>query len=430
MKKIALGIISVGVSGLIIFSCKKKYDAPPQQVIPSGNPVTIAALKMMYAGKDTVFKSDINLYCTVIADETSGNIYKESYVRDASGAIHIRLLASGGLYVGDSIRINLKGAKLTQYQGVIQLDSVDVDKMVVKQKTGLNPSPITVNITQINDNYLSQLIKLNNVEFICADKNQYFADATNQQSLNRVLTDCNGNQIIVRTSGYANFANQKTPSGNGSIVAVVGKYGGVYQLYIRNYAEVNMNGPHCSFAATNTLTESFSSQTNGSNIALSGWSNFNVFGASSSTGALLWTADNTSFSSNTVAKASLYGASTTGTQDTLWLVTPPIQATGSGTINLSFDVGLKFYDVGHPNLLSVMISTNYDPFNCSVSTWTTVPGFTIPSGNTTNLQPAGTVNIAPLLPPGYTGTFRIGFKHYGKKGTYDSNIYIDNVTVN
>lgn len=426
MKKyvITLGSLIVSAAVFSIFSCKKKYDAPPQQIIPSGNPTTIAALKAMYAGHDTTFRSDINLYCTVIADETSGNFYKESYVRDATGAIHLRLVASGGLYVGDSLRINLKGATLTQYQGIIQLDSINVDKMVVKQKSGLNPSPITLNITQINDNYLSQLIKLNNVEFIASDKNQYFADATNQVSLNRTITDCNNYQTLVRTSGYANFASQKTPSGNGSLIGIVGKYGGQYQLYIRNYNEVQMNGPTCGSVPSTTLNETFSAATPSANINLLGWINTNI------NGITLWQADNTAYAGNTTARASLYYASTNGAWDTLYLITPPIQATGSAQ-TLSFNVGVKYYSAGHPNLLSVMISTNYNGTGSpTAATWTTVPGFNIPNGNTASLQSAGSVNLATVLPPGYTGTYRIAFKHYGKKGTYTSNVYIDNVQIN
>lgn len=424
MKKLLIGTMAASVFAIVIYSCKKKYDAPPQQVIPVGTAITIASLKTLYTGYDTVFRSDISLYCTVIADEVSGNFYKASYVRDATGAIYLRLLASGGLYVGDSIRINLNGAKLTQYQGILQLDSINVDKMVAKQKTGLNPSPITLNMTQINDTYLSQLIRLNNVEFITADRNQYFADAINQQSLDRTITNCNNYQILVRTSGYANFANQKTPSGNGSIVAVVGKYGGLYQLYIRNYNEVQMSGANCGAVLSSTLSENFSAANPNADINFIGWANENI------NGIMKWTADNTTFSGNTAAKASLYGASTTGAADTLWLITPAIQATG-GAQNLSFNVGVKFYKAGHPNLLSVMISTNYSGSGSpAAATWTTVPGFAIPSGNTTNLQSAGGVNILSLLPTGYTGTFRIGFKHYGKKGTYDSNVYVDDVTIN
>lgn len=404
------------------YSCKKKYDAPPQQVIPSGNPTTIAALKAIYPGHDTTFKSDINLYCTVIADETSGNFYKESYVRDATGAIHLRLVASGGLYVGDSIRINLKGATLTQYQGVLQLDSINVDKMVAKQKTGLNPSPLTLSITQINDTYLSQLIRLNNVEFIPSDRNQYFADATNQQSLNRTITDCNNHQIIVRTSGYANFANQKTPSGNGSIIAIVGKYGGQYQLYIRNYNEVQMNNPNCGAIPSTTLNETFSAVTPGANINLIGWANVNANGTSA-----YWKGDNSFVSGNPTALATLYNISSG--DDTLYLITPTMQATGT-TQNLSFDVGMKYFKPSQPNKLTVHISKNYTSGPPSTASWTTVTGFSIPTGNTTGMVNAGSVDLMPILGSGYTGTFRVMFKHYGSKtASLTTNVYIDNVKI-
>lgn len=428
MRKIILGI-SVITTLFILTFCKKKYDAPPPQVIPSGPQITIAALKLAYPGHDTTFKTDVNLYCTVIADETSGNFYKESYVRDATGAIHLKLVSSGGLYVGDSIRINLKGTTLTQYQGVLQLDSVNVDKMIAKQKTGLNPSPITVNINQINDNYLSQLIRLNNVEFIPSDRNQYFADATNQKSLNRTITNCNNYQILVRTSGYANFANQKTPSGNGSLIAIVGKYGGKYQLYIRNYNEVNMNGVNCGSTPTPTLNETFSAATPSANINFIGWINVNAMNSSNSNGPNLWSGDNAFVAGNIVAKASMYGTKPSGVADTLWLITPPIQATAA-TQNLSFKYGVKYYSAGHPQILRVLVSTNYSGNGSpAAATWTAVPGFSSPTGNTTGLLSAGPFNLSALLPSGYTGTFRVAFVHYGKQGQYTSNIYIDDVNI-
>lgn len=41
----------------------------------------------------------------------------------------------------------------------------------------------------------------------------------NQTTVNRTLTDCNTN-VIVRNSGYANFAGDPLPSGNGSFISV------------------------------------------------------------------------------------------------------------------------------------------------------------------------------------------------------------------
>ncbi len=422
MKKVFVGLTISFLLLIVIFACKKKYDAPPYHDIPNTNQITVAQLKTMYTGTNITFTTDVNLYCTVIADETSGNFYKESYVRDATGAIHLKLMASGGLYVGDSLRINLNGSTLMQYQGVLQLDSIDVNKMVVKQKSGLNPQPITLNISQINDNYLGQLIKFNNVEFLPANRNQYFADYVNQNSSNWTIRDCSNNQILVRTSGYANFASQKTPSGNGSIIAIVGKYSGTYQIYIRNYNEVQMAGANCGATPSSTLNEAFSTATPSANINLIGWVNTN-----SNNTTTYWTADNSAYTGNTTARATLFGA-TAGTADTLWLISPLLQATGA-TQNLSFNLGIKYYKTGHPNLLSVMISTNYTSGSPATATWTTIPGFTIPAGNTTGLQTAGTVNLTSILPPSYTGTFRIAFKHYGLKGTYDSNVYIDNILI-
>ncbi len=51
----------------------------------------------------------MSTYGVVVGDESSGNIYKNSYVQDSTGAINLRLINPGGLYVGDSIRIYLKG---------------------------------------------------------------------------------------------------------------------------------------------------------------------------------------------------------------------------------------------------------------------------------------------------------------------------------
>ena len=47
-------------------------------------------------------------------------------------AINVRLVSSGGLYEGDSIRINLNGTILDEYNGMLQLDNVDVDINVQK----------------------------------------------------------------------------------------------------------------------------------------------------------------------------------------------------------------------------------------------------------------------------------------------------------
>ena len=59
------------------------------------------------------------------SDENDGNFYKNVYVQDATGGLCLRLLNSGGLYIGDSIRIYLPGTVLAPYNGLMQLDSCE-----------------------------------------------------------------------------------------------------------------------------------------------------------------------------------------------------------------------------------------------------------------------------------------------------------------
>ncbi|HRD38280.1 MAG TPA: DUF5689 domain-containing protein, partial [Bacteroidia bacterium] len=172
MKKIIALSTLVLAGALAITSCKKKFDEPPVKSIPESARITIAQIKSKYKPNINYrFQNDSNLYCVVTSDEVSGNLYKEAYVRDATGALHLRLVYSGGLYIGDSIRINLKGCYLKVDQNLIELDSVNVEKSVVKVASGLNPQPEVMTITQILTNTAptnsvqSKLVRIDNVEF-------------------------------------------------------------------------------------------------------------------------------------------------------------------------------------------------------------------------------------------------------------------------
>ncbi|MFZ1658902.1 MAG: DUF5689 domain-containing protein, partial [Flavobacteriales bacterium] len=104
-------LLAVPVLLATAIGCKKEYDSPPVRTLGSGNVVTIAQLKAMYQGAPVHFSDSANavntVYAVVTADEQNGNLYKNVYVQDATGAIAVRLLFSGGLYQGDSIRIYL-----------------------------------------------------------------------------------------------------------------------------------------------------------------------------------------------------------------------------------------------------------------------------------------------------------------------------------
>lgn len=331
MKKTAFAFfIVVSITTTFFFSCKKEYDVPPLKKANDGEKITISAIKAKYKSNiNYKFQNDSNLYCTVIADEVSGNLYKDVYVRDASGALHVKLLFGGGLFIGDSIRINLKGAYLNEYNRLIQLDSVDMEKNVVKLASGLNPQPEIMTISQIIANtsatntVQSRLVKIENVEFLPADQNQPFADAIAKASVNRIIKSCSNASVTVRTSGYANFASKNTPAGNGSIIAIVSQYGSTMQLIIRNYNDLDMNGALCSVPVTTfaigtpvaSINESFNGISSNADFVLTDWINYNQVGS------VKWKGDVQS-STYKCIRASAYNSG--DASNVIWVITPPI----------------------------------------------------------------------------------------------------------
>lgn len=438
MKKIIFAFFIAVLSVIIFTECKKKFDLPPIKQAPDGAKITIAAIKSKFLLNTPVkFTQDSNLYCVVIADEVSGNLYKDVYVRDYTGAIHVKLTETGGLYVGDSIRINLKGTILNHYNNLIQLDSVDLTRNVVKLASGLNPQPIEMTIDQIkantapNNTVQSQLVKIVGVEFVPASKNVKYADNINKTAKNHTLTTCILNKtLLVRTSGYASFAGVLTPTGIGSIVGIVSQYQNDMQLIIRNLNEVALNGTVCSVpqptftlgAPVNSINETFSSQTTtNAPVNLSGWINFDE------SGTRYWNSD--VFSGNYRAKATSFGSSDNANK--IWLITPPIQAAPSPT--MEFKSAMAYAVTGHPNPLTIYISNTFNGTNLlTAGTWTPITGATIAplTGSNFNFVNSGVVNLSTYLPPSYTGTYCVAFVYYGSAPQgYTTNYYLDDIKI-
>src|SRR5690606_37190717 len=262
-KKLISLLLLAGTT-LFISSCNKEFDTPPIKTIPEGNRITIADLKAMYQGSPLKITDELSMFAVVTMDEQSGNIYKEAYIQDETGAINLRLLSSGGLYQGDSVRVFLKGTVLSTYNQMMQLDSVDVDNNIIKQATKKDRQPdVYTDISQVTTGHQAKLIKIENVQFVASELGNTYADGINLMSQSRTLEDSLGNTIIVRTSGYANFANETLPQGSGTIIAIVSQFNSTLQLLIRNPSEVVFNNPR--FGTTppppgNSLTKKFQDQ--------------------------------------------------------------------------------------------------------------------------------------------------------------------------
>ena len=241
-KTLKLSVL-ITLTTIFIVACERDFDMPPIVEITAGQVINLEQLRAMHTGSDITITDTLSVYAVVTMDETSGNLYKEAYVQDGSASMYLRFTSSSGLYEGDSIRIDLQGTTLKRYNQMLQLDSLDADLNIFKQETQLSTISEVTTLAEIalNGNaFQAKLVQIENVEFICDDLNNSFADEVNQESLNRYLQDEIGNQLIVRTSGYSNFANQIIPSGNGTVTAIVSQYNDDVQLLLRRPSEAQL----------------------------------------------------------------------------------------------------------------------------------------------------------------------------------------------
>lgn len=395
----------------LMSSCKKEYDSPPVNEIPTGGVLTLTDLRAMYSGTPHKFVGDSSVYGVIIADETSGNFYKEVYISDGVAALNIRLLASGGLYIGDSVRIYLKGTVLSEFNDVLQLDSVDVDVNVIKQATNKTVTPILTTIDQITPALQGHLIRLQDVEFAPGSQGQTYADAVNQQSVNLDLTDCNSNVILLRTSGYANFAGDVVPSGNGDMLAIVGQFGSDMQLYVRSPSELNLTNPACGGVPPGTL---LNKDWEDQDLTSGGWVTKLVVGT------LNWTASDLG-SGSWYANMTNYNGTSNEDSET-WLISPSMDFSAAVNPELNF---MSAYNYSGP-AIQVLMSTDYDGVSnpATQGTWSALAPTLSPGGWA--WTPSGAINLAS-----YNGNSSVylAFKYTGSAPSSGSTWEIDDVNI-
>jgi hypothetical protein len=445
--------ISCALGVLLVFSCKKTYAPVPPRAIATGPSISIAGVRALYTGFNVKFTSNTLLHAVVTMDETSGNIYKQLYIRDNSGtsvtngfgAITIKLTTTSNRTVGDSIAINLNGCTLDiSSAGTLEIDSVNPVTQIIPIKTGLNPQPINVTIPQLGNNAFDcQLVQLNNVEFLNSFIGQPYAVAQNPPAApintTTAINDCLGNSLPCYTSGYANFAytvanNILIPYKNGSVVGISSLYGSM-QFTIRSAADINLTSTYCP-VILDTMNQTFpTGLISKKPIALlPGWSNIAY------QGSLFW--EGGSYS-NAVSTFIVPSASTFNSKDArndMWLVTPAIEYHG---VQKYMDFSLSTqYNTTNLAQLSVLVSTSFDGTHIIPSQWTDISSSAFPyiSNTTTNVIPHFTwaTNGAQsyqshTLAPIATGTMStliyIAFRYQGNRQDSTASFFINNVII-
>ena len=236
------------------------------------NVITIAQLKSDYSsaingGSFKLIDKDIMLKGVVTGNDISGNLYNEVSLEDETGALLVCVNASG-LYgylpVGTELLIDLNGLYVGGYGKQAEIGGVYTNLKTGATSVGkmdratwnehfkiLNPGeadaksvvPTEFDMSKLGDaSYLEQnagrLMTIKSVAFAGANGKTVWAanDATTNQTLKDAATGkmINSQNLVVRTSGYARFANQTLPEGPFNITGIFTRYNNVWQILVRN----------------------------------------------------------------------------------------------------------------------------------------------------------------------------------------------------
>ena len=248
---------------------------------------TIAEVKAAFALASTnnvTITEDIIIEGYVSSSDESGNVYKTIYLQDAPEnptqglVVSVDAVSTYTSYPqGSKVYIKLKGLAFGKYGNVLQVGYMNLDPVTNTSEFGRIPEklvkehlvrscapkakivPKVITLSQLSssiDPLIGALVQVNNAEFpvnlLC---NVY---APNGTSVDRRIVDptrpADASTRVVRNSGYATFASEQLPSGNGTFVGVLSRYNSTYQFYINRVSDLNMKGPRldgttpsCSF---------------------------------------------------------------------------------------------------------------------------------------------------------------------------------------
>ena len=263
--------LSILVLSLIATSCMNDFDTPLFSEPPFGNNeigeanTTIAQLKERFAatiesGVEEI-TDDIIIEGVVVANDESGNIYKQFIINDSTGAIIIGV-NDVGLYAmvpkGQRVRIDCKGLHIGGYRKLAQIGALyngevgRMSKYVYSKHVRLIGIPDTtqpeIQPTVIDDSFftdanlktLPKYVKLEKATISDANGSEIWAAEEKVAFSNTVKHNLavGSKKVILLASTYADFANEVMPQGELNLTGVLTRYNDDYQFLISHTTDV------------------------------------------------------------------------------------------------------------------------------------------------------------------------------------------------
>ena len=258
-KRISLLVFILVTSLCLFINCMPVDDDISETKATSIKYVTIEETRTLYAESEKeewTIEEPLQLKGVVISDRVGANrpSQKDGFIQDSDGnGLAFRVAQSKHTYdVGDELSINLEGATLLNYLGVLQINFST--KVVTTENTDVvvTPKELTIEET-LNGAYDGTLVMIKDVQFETFKGLNYYETGI---ATNRILENCSGATIIVKTTKYANFKDEPLPAGKGNVTGIMSLNNGDWQLLIRNLNDVkemsNDESTRCNFSFITT----------------------------------------------------------------------------------------------------------------------------------------------------------------------------------
>lgn len=260
---------------------EKDYTGPAigNNKLEATNVITISELKEKYAtqierGLYKQVDEDIKILGIVTGNDLGGNLYNQICLQDKTGGILV-CIGKSGLYgelpVGQQVLIDCKGLYIGGYRKQAELGGVytnkkgsqsigKVDRYVWEKHYKIigeadeAKAEAMVEVfdqTKIKDaDYLKscsgKLMRIEGVTFADAGKKVFAAEADKDDAncVNCEFSGISKDNMVVRTSAYAKFANALLPEGPQNVTGIFTRYAGskndTWQILIRTADDVKV----------------------------------------------------------------------------------------------------------------------------------------------------------------------------------------------
>lgn len=253
----------------VLSGCVKNRDFEPptlecaEGIQPNSS---YSDIKNLYVDETIQIQEDLVIEGYVISSDKEGNFFSVIHFQDSpsnsSEGLQIEVdLRDSHLFfdVGQRIIIKLKGLYLGKSKEVFKLGGVFssfgnlsvgrlpntavFDHILVACEVPETIVPFPTQITGLNEEMVGTLITIENVEV--SEDNLGLSFALEREETERLLMDCEDNELTLLNSGFSDFQEMILPEKRGAITGLLTQDNGDYQLVIRDLEDIQFDQERC-----------------------------------------------------------------------------------------------------------------------------------------------------------------------------------------